>query len=124
VEINSAEMQEGTDLESARALTGWQRAHVLAAAQYLGEIVLKSPADNRARSAHQGLLDVLEPTRRVSRQPVDRRAPAGRGSMWDRRSGEERRANDRRMTNAAPAAGGERRRVQRRSGRDRRVSQD
>jgi len=116
-------MKEGDDFESARALTGWQRAQVLAAAQYLGELVLNSPANARARAAHEALLDVLEPARRVSRQSVDRRAPAGRGSMWDRRSGEERRVNDRRMTDTAPAHGGERRRAQRRSGRDRRVSQ-
>lgn len=101
-----------------RVLIGWQRAHVLSAAQYLRDVTLKTPGDDRARAVYEGLLDVLEPARRVARQHGERHAPAA-GSMWDRRSGDERRHGDRR-THQSPGVKNERRRADRRGGRDRR----
>ena len=111
------------DSGAPRSLTGWQRAQVLSAAQYVRELALRAPGDERARAVYEGLLEVLEPTRRVARQYREQHeAAAVRGSMWDQRSGRDRRAADRRMMDATPPAGGERRGPQRRSGRDRRAA--
>ena len=102
-----------------RPLTGWQRAHVLSAAQYVRELLHKTPEDLKARSVYDGLLEVLEPTRRLARQHREQ-APASYGSMWEQRSGRERRAGERRLFDIGPADGRERRRAQRRNGRERR----
>ena len=112
-----------SDTEMVRPVIGWQRAHILSAAQYVRELALKSPGDQRARAVYQGLLEVLEPTRRVARAYHERReAPAIHGSMWEQRSGRDRRVSDRRTMDAPPPAGGDRRGAQRRSGRDRRLA--
>ena len=112
--------QTMSDAVFSRSLTGWQRAYVLLAAQYIREIVLKAPGDTKARAIYEALLEVLEPTRRMARQYRERRsASAAAGSMWDARSGYDRRVTDRR----APATflpERERRQNERRSGRDRR----
>jgi hypothetical protein len=46
----------------------WQRAAVTAAAAYLREVLAKQPDDQRVKALHEGLLEVLEPNRRVLRQ--------------------------------------------------------
>jgi len=53
---------------SPTPMSGWQRANVLAAAQYVGAVVSRSPGDVKAQVVHQGLLEVLEPVRRTLRQ--------------------------------------------------------
>ena len=112
-----------SESEIAKPLTGWQRAHVLSAAEYLRERAARTPGDKRARAVYEGLLEVLEPTRHVARQYREQHDPATiGGSMWDQRSGRDRRVSDRRMMDTPPAAGGERRGAQRRSGRDRRTA--
>jgi hypothetical protein len=104
-----------------RPLTGWQRAHVLAAAQYVRDLLLKTPTDAKGRAVYEGLLEVLEPTRRVARQQREM-AEAAKAAVRIRelRSGRERRASERRTVNLGAPGSGERRRSQRRSGRDRR----
>jgi hypothetical protein len=104
-----------------RPLTGWQRANVLAAAQYVRELLLKTPADAKGRAVYEGLLEVLEPTRRVARQQREM-AEAAKAAVRIRelRSGRERRGSERRKANVGAPSGGERRRGERRSGRDRR----
>ena len=110
-----------SDAAGAKPLTGWQRANVLAAAQYLRDVLMRSPSDRRARALCEALLEVLDPTRRVAREHREQRhASASLGSMWDQRSGRERRDADRRAFAGPLPAGGERRVAQRRSGRDRR----
>lgn len=47
---------------------GWQRANINAAASYLREVLAGDPANTRVKALHEGLLDVLEPTRRMVRQ--------------------------------------------------------
>jgi hypothetical protein len=108
--------------ESGRTkiLTGWQRAYVLAAAKYVREQALKSPGDDHARSVYAALLEVLEPSRRVRRQHREHGSAAGRGSMWERRSGGERRAAERRKSVSAAPIGADRRMRDRRGARDRR----
>ena len=102
-------------------MSGWQRANVLAAAQYLREIVSRSPGDAKAAAVYQGLLEVLEPARRAIRQQREL-SEAARSSvmMRENRTGAERRRLDRRRVNLGPPAGVERRKNERRSGRDRR----
>ena len=107
---------------SPTPMAGWQRANVLAAAQYLREIVSRSPDDMKAQAVYQGLLEVLEPARRAIRQQREL-SEAARSSVTlrEKRSGPERRRTDRRRVNLGPPKGlGERRKTDRRSGRDRR----
>jgi hypothetical protein len=104
-----------------RPLTGWQRANVLAAAQYVRELLLKTPTDLKGRAVYEGLLEVLEPARRVARQQREMAdAAKAAARIREQRSGRERRASDRRVVNAGAPRSGERRRAERRSGRDRR----
>ena len=104
-----------------RPLTGWQRANVLAAAQYVRELLLKMPADAKGRAVYDGLLEVLEPTRRVARQQREMAdAAKAAARIREQRSGKDRRSAERRKVNLGAPAAGERRRGERRSGRDRR----
>jgi hypothetical protein len=104
-----------------RPLTGWQRANVLAAAQYVRELLLKTPTDLKGRAVYEGLLEVLEPTRRVARQQREMaEAAKAAARVRELRSGRERRTADRRKVNQGAPKSGERRRAERRSGRDRR----
>jgi hypothetical protein len=104
-----------------RPLTGWQRANVLAAAQYVRELLLKTPGDLKGRAVYDGLLEVLEPTRRVVRQQREMaEAAKAAARIRELRSGRERRAIERRKMNVGPPGGEERRRRERRTGRDRR----
>ncbi len=106
---------------SSTPMAGWQRANVLAAAQYLRDGVSAAPNDPRAQAVYQGLLEVLEPARRTIRQQREL-SEAARSSVTlrEKRAGAERRRVERRRVNMGPPAGVERRRTERRSGRDRR----
>jgi hypothetical protein len=102
-------------------MAGWQRANVLAAAQYLREVVARRPDDVKAQAAYEGLLEVLEPARRTMRQQKEL-SEVARSSVMSRekRSGVERRRSDRRRVSLGPPGGAERRKAERR-GRDRRT---
>lgn len=106
---------------SSTPMAGWQRANVLAAAQYLRDVVTRLPDDMKAQAVYQGLLEVLEPARRTIRQQREL-SEAARSSvtMREKRAGSERRRVERRRVNIGPPAGSERRKTERRSGRDRR----
>ena len=108
------------DSRILRPLTGWQRANVLAAAQHIRELILKSPTDAKARAVYEGLLEVLEPARRVTRQQREM-AESAKAAVRVRepRTGRDRRTAERRRQGLGPP-GEERRRGERRSGRDRR----
>jgi len=109
-------------VSSSTPMAGWQRANVLAAAQYLRDIVVRRPDDVKVHSVYEGLLEVLEPARRTIRQQREL-SDAARFSVMSRekRTGSERRRGDRRRVNLGSPSGGERRKTQRRTGRDRRV---
>ena len=101
-------------------MAGWQRANVLAAAQYLRDIVARRPDDAKGHGVYEGLLEVLEPARRTIRQQREL-SDAARLSIMSREKrtgGERRRGDRRRVTLGSPA--GERRKGERRA-RDRRV---
>ena len=104
----------------------WQRSSVEAAASYLREMIEAGANDYRTRSVYEGLLDILEPTRRATR--IQRAAAADATAAIMQAVARERRAridrrghSDRRLVNFGPAASGERRMGQdRRDGADRR----
>jgi hypothetical protein len=104
-------------------MAGWQRANVLAAAQYLADVVSRSPDDVKAQGVYQGLLEVLEPARRAIRQQreLSESVPSAE-TVREKRAGRERRGADRRRVNLGPqVASVERRKAERRIGRDRRT---
>ena len=103
-------------------ISGWQRANVLAAVQYLREIMARTPGDEKAQAVYQGLLEVLEPARRTVRQQREL-TDAMRSSvtMREKRAGADRRRADRRRVNLGSPTAGERRKTERRTGRDRRT---
>jgi hypothetical protein len=98
----------------------WQRGNVAAAAAYLREIAVADPANVRAKALYEGLLDVLDPTRRTTRQQRELARPTGAERVAerrgpDRRTGIERRQKDLRIPEIL-----DRRKAERRAGRDRR----
>lgn len=106
---------------SPTPMSGWQRANVLAAVQYLRDIVSRSPDDLKAEAIYQGLLEVLEPARRTIRQQRElSEATRSSVTMREKRMAIERRRSDRRRVNLGSPTGTERRKVERRTGRDRR----
>ncbi len=108
---------------SPTPMAGWQRANVLAAAQYLADVVSRSPGDVKAQAVYQGLLEVLEPARRAVRQQRElSESVLSAVTVREKRAGRERRRTDRRRVNLGPqVANVERRKTERRIGRDRRT---
>ena len=103
---------------------GWQRANIQAAATYLRERMATGATDAKTRAIYEGLLDVLDPTRRATR--LQREAAYSAKSAVTVHATRERRAHterrgqrDRRVVNLGPPGG-----IERRSGRDRRTGQD
>jgi len=98
----------------------WQRANISSAAAYLREVLAREPDNTRVKVLHDGLLDVMDPTRRVLRQQRELATIAAIAK--ERRAVERRAARERRALDAAPPEGNERRAgKERRSGRDRRT---
>lgn len=108
-------------------LQSWQREAILKAAQLLRDRFGNPPVDAQARSAHDGLLEVLDPARRTVRLQKELSEATRKAALTDkaeRRGRERRRASDRRKVNLGPPPGiPERRQGERRSGRDRRNRQ-
>ena len=104
-------------------LQGWQREAILKAAQLIRERFGNPPVDAQARMAHDGLLEVLDPARRTVRLQRELSEATRKASLTARaeRRAKERRQRDRRKVNLGPPPGiEERRKGERRSGRDRR----
>jgi hypothetical protein len=93
-------------------LTGWQRTHVLAAAEYIREILFRTPGDQKARAVYDGLLDLLEPARRAAREGPD--TSSERDGFKVRADNDRRSGIDRRVTSLGAPAGVERRQRERR----------
>lgn len=101
----------------------WQRANILAAANYLKNQIAAGADDNRINAVYQGLLEVLEPARRTMRLQREM-AESARAAMKvrhkERRGGRERRSGaDRREIELRNQPEPERR-----LGRDRRADSD
>ena len=102
----------------------WQRASIMAAANYLREHLTRAPDDPRVKSLYDGLLEVLDPSRRMVRIQRELAATsAAAKASRAKRSGHERRAGrNRRRADLGPPEGLERRKGgDRRSGKDRRA---
>jgi hypothetical protein len=98
------------------ALQGWQRTNVVAAANCLREQISRTPDDQKLRSAYEGLLDLLDPSRllaRKQREQADAARHAATAIRNERRAA-ERRATERRKANLGPPRGVERRTAERR----------
>jgi hypothetical protein len=92
----------------------WQRVNVQAAAAYLRDRIASGADDVRTKAVHEGLLDVLEPTRRTARiqreSAESAKAAVVVQTARERRNRiERRRGHDRRVARLAPPAGVERR---------------
>jgi hypothetical protein len=104
----------------------WQQANIQAAAAYLRGLMGVGATDARTKAVYEGLLDVLDPTRRAIRvqreSALAAKAAVAVKAERDRRAAAERRSQrERRLANLGPPQGNERRRVfDRRSGGDRR----
>ena len=104
-------------------LQAWQREAILKAAQLLRDRFGNPPVDLQARAAHDGLLEVLDPSRRTIRLQKELSEATRKATMTERaeRRARERRASDRRKVNLGPPPGTpERRKGERRAG-DRRT---
>jgi hypothetical protein len=104
------------DIKKGMNLTPWQRSNILAAVNYLKDSgrIVQNP---QAVALAQGLMEVLDPSRRTIRLQREAAQAATAGAQ----AGRERRMRDRRATDRRkqqmPFEGADRR-----SGRDRRVS--
>ena len=106
-------------------LQGWQREAILKAAQLMRDRFGNPPVDAQARSAHDGLLEVLDPARRTVRLQRELSEATRKAALTEKaeRRTRERRGTDRRKANLGPPAGvperrkGERRAAERRSRR-------
>lgn len=105
----------------ARPLVGWQRHHVLAAAQYMVRRLRYAPDDLQARVICEGLLDVLDPTRIGARRERALTAASKAAAIPEARKGlEPRSGRDRRAAPSKAPASAERRKRERRARDDRR----
>ena len=100
-------------------LQAWQREAILKAATLIRDRFGNPPVDAQARSAHDGLLEVLDPARRTVRLQKEMSEATRKAALTEKteRRQKERRANDRRKVNIGPPPGiNERRKSERRSG--------
>jgi hypothetical protein len=103
----------------------WQRANIQAAATYMREQMCTGAIDAKTRLIYEGLLEVLDPNRRTARMQREMAESAKAAvvphAVRERRARVERRTHcDRRQVNLGPPDANERRKGDRRTGRDRR----
>jgi hypothetical protein len=104
----------------------WQSENIKAAASYMRERIGTGDDSPRTKAIYEGLLDVLDPTRRATRVQREmavaskQAAAAAIKAERERRAAERRRNADRRKLNLGSPTGVERRKGERRSGQDRR----
>ena len=105
----------------------WQQTNLQAAATYLRERIAADAGDARTKAIYEGLLEVIDPTRRAARLQREMAgaaksaAAAAIKAERDRRAADRRGQPDRRHINFGSPTGVERRvKSDRRSGGDRR----
>ena len=89
-------------------LQAWQREAILKAAAFIREKYGNPPLDPNARTAHDGLLEVLDPARRTVRLQKEMSEATRKAALTEkaeRRANRERRAADRRKVNLGPPHG-------------------
>jgi hypothetical protein len=112
------------DPSAVPALDGWQREAVLAAASLLRQRFTAAPEDERARTVHDALLEVMEPRRRQARLQRELHASGPITPLAlrsERRSRGRRAGTDRREWEFGPPRGKERREDERRADHERRA---
>lgn len=100
-------------------LQAWQREAILKAAQLIRDRFGNPPVDAQARTAHDGLLEVLDPARRTVRLQKELSEATRKAALTEKteRRQKERRGNDRRKADIGPPPGiPERRKGERRAG--------
>lgn len=98
----------------------WQRANIEAAAAFLREMLVREPDNLRVKALYEGLLDVLEPARRVVRMQGEL-ASATTAARQERRARQRRSGPDRRRQDVGDLGELERRNgIDRRTGTERR----
>ena len=105
------------------SLQPWQRANILAAANYLRDLKASGTATDRSEAIYQGLLETLDPARRVARlqREMASATQAAATTGQERRRGiDRRRESDRRKANLGRPQGERRTARDRRTGADRR----
>jgi hypothetical protein len=105
-------------------LQGWQRTNVVAAANCIREQISRTPEDPKLRAAYEGLLDLLDPSRLISRRQREQADAARQAAtaIKNERRAAERRAAERRKVNLGPPPPGTERRKGERRAKDRRRS--
>jgi hypothetical protein len=104
----------------------WQSTNLQAAAGYLRERIAAGDSSPRTKAIYDGLLEVLDPTRRATRvqremASATKMVAAAAAAKFERERGAvQRRGLDRRRMNLGSPNGVERRRGDRRIGADRR----
>jgi hypothetical protein len=105
----------------------WQSENIKSAAGYMRERISAGDVSPRTKAIYEGLLDVLDPTRRATRVQREMAAASKASAAAAIKAERERRAADRRRTaadrrrlNLGSPTGVERRAGDRRMGRDRR----
>jgi hypothetical protein len=107
-------------------MNSWERANIQAAASYLRERMTQGTIDAKTKTVYEGLLEVLDPTRRAARvqrelSTAAKAAVTVQANRERRAAAERRRLEDRRKQNLGSPTGTERRAgAERRAGRDRR----
>ena len=92
----------------------------MAAAQYLRDVLSRAP-DSKAQVVYDGLLEVLEPSRRAVRLQREMAAARAAIPVREKRTGSDRRTGtDRRKRSAEIPGGDDRRKAERRKGDRRR----
>jgi hypothetical protein len=112
-----------TPVTNRGGLQNWQRTNLVAALSYLGDLIQHHPDDVRAKVVYEGLMEVLDPTRRALRTQRDLHTAARAASPVgkERRTGVDRRASqDRRAIDLGSPSGAERRQNEDRRQGDRR----
>ena len=100
-------------------LQAWQREAILKAAQLLRDKFGNPPADAAVKTAHDGLLEVLDPARRTVRLQRELSEASRKAALTEKteRRQKERRASERRKVNVGPPPDiPDRRKGERRSG--------
>jgi len=88
----------------------WQRANIMAAANYFREALSRSPGDLQLKALYEGLLEVLDPSRRTQRHQRES-VIAATAAQAEPRDKDRRSGRDRRHVDVGPPGGVERRRV-------------
>ena len=82
-------------------MTSWEKANIQAAASYLRERMTQGVIDAKTKAVYEGLLDVLDPTRRTARIQREM-STAARSAVTVQANRQRRAAAERRRQRGSP----------------------